>query len=127
MPNEPICVRRTTTVEAADIIVAWLAEHDIAATIPDRDSFGTFAFGVTDTEGVQVCVADEATAVRARVLLDEHERELKAEAAKLDEERLVEVTCEECGFRCTFAAELRGSVQECPECGAFVDVPRCVG
>jgi hypothetical protein len=34
----------------------------------------------------------------------------------------VEVDCEECGRRCEFPAEQNGSVQECPHCGAYLDV-----
>jgi hypothetical protein len=34
----------------------------------------------------------------------------------------VEVVCEECGCRASFPAQERGTVQECPKCGAYVDV-----
>ena len=122
MANGPICVHKATTVEQADIIVAWLAEQGVTATIPDRDSFGTFAFGATDTEDVQICVADEATAERARALLAEHQ---KGHPAPADAHgAMVEVACEECKEMCSYPAEQRGSVQECPHCGAYVDVPR---
>lgn len=34
----------------------------------------------------------------------------------------IEVLCEECGERTSFPAAQRGSVQECPHCGTFLDV-----
>lgn len=33
-----------------------------------------------------------------------------------------EVTCEECEQSITFPASAHGSVQDCPHCGAYVDV-----
>lgn len=34
----------------------------------------------------------------------------------------VEATCEDCGKTATFPAAQRGSVQDCPHCGAMLDV-----
>lgn len=34
----------------------------------------------------------------------------------------VQVTCEECGKASSFPAAQRGTVQDCPHCGASVDV-----
>jgi hypothetical protein len=34
----------------------------------------------------------------------------------------IEAVCEACGSRAQFSAALRGSVQECPKCGAYLDV-----
>lgn len=123
MSSEPICIRRTATVEEADILVAWLAERGIPATVADRDNPGAFAFGVTDTEGIEVFVANEETARRAKELLAELDREHAAEHGAEGAEEVVEVTCEECECSCSFSAAQRGSVQQCPECGAYVDVP----
>jgi len=123
MSSKPICIRHTATVEEADILVAWLAERDIKATITDRDNPGAFAFGVTDTEGIEVFVANEEIARRAKELLAEHDREHATEHGAESAETAVEVTCEECKCACSFPADQRGTVQECPECGAYVDVP----
>ena len=51
MPSEPICVRRAATIEEAEIIVAWLDERGVMATIFDPSNPGVAAFGVTDLEG----------------------------------------------------------------------------
>ena len=121
MPNEPVLIRRTATTEEAEIIVAWLDSEGIKAFIPDRDSFGTFAFGVTDHEGVEIYAADEAMAKKAREALDRHDR------AQIDQLRRaggsVKLKCTECGEQVEFGAGMRGSTQECPECGAYVDIP----
>ena len=64
MVGELICVRRTATVEEADIVVAWLDSQGLKAQVVDRENIGVRAFGVTDHEGIAVCVADEETAFK---------------------------------------------------------------
>ncbi|UCF32801.1 MAG: hypothetical protein JSV78_10755 [Phycisphaerales bacterium] len=120
MPGDLYCIRRTATVEEADIIVTWLADRGIEAQVVDRDNPGVLAFGLTDAEGIAICVADEETAKKAQALLEEHDREAAAQSKGEGE---VEATCEECGTVNTFEASTRGTVQECSECGAYVDVP----
>ncbi len=43
-----------------------------------------------------------------------------AKAATTDD--MVEVTCDECGKRSAFPLAQKGSVQNCPHCGEYVDV-----
>lgn len=64
---------------------------------------------------------------RVKPFLEEYERqqlqrreaEMKRAAAG---EATVEATCEECGQRSAFPAAQDGTVQDCPHCGAYVDV-----
>ena len=123
MAEEPVMIRRTNTVEEADIIVAWLEERGVKAVVPDRDNPGVLAFGVTDVEGIEIYVADAETAERARTLLAEHDRQRGAQSTRDAPEDGVEVTCEECGQVNSFPRDAYGSVQECSECGAYLDMP----
>ena len=123
MNSNPVCIRRTGTVEEAEILVAWLDAKGVKATIADPDSTGVFAFGVTDTEGVEIYVADEETAKRAKTLLAEHDKERDAAASQEASSETVDVKCGECGQINAFRPEQRGTVQECEECNAFIDVP----
>lgn len=122
MTSEPICVRRTATVEEADMIVAWLVERGVQSMVMDRDNPGVMAFGVTDEEGIAVCVADSETADRAEALLDEHDKEAAARTAD-PSAGPIEAVCEDCGKTSTFPATTSGTVQECNHCGCHVDVP----
>jgi len=120
MTTRPVVIRRTATVEEAEIIAAWLSEQGIKATVLDQASPGVFAFGVTDDEGVAIAVADEDTARRAASLLEEHDRRhVRTGAASA----AVEIVCEACQTVNRFPGHLRGMVQECTECGGFIDVP----
>ena len=118
MSTEPVCVRRTSTLEEASIIVAWLADNDVEAQIADPDSPGVMAFGITDPEGIEVYVKDQAAATKAKALLEEHDRKHHEGHDGPD----IELTCEACGQQLHFSADYAGTTQECPECGAHVDV-----
>jgi hypothetical protein len=123
MAAEPVVIRRTATVEEAQIIVAWLDEQGVEAVVVDQANPGVFAFGVTDIEGIAIAVPDEESARRAESILAEHDRE-HAEATLPDTSiERVDVVCETCKSTTTFTGEQRGTVQECSECGAYLDVP----
>lgn len=122
MTSEPICIRRTATVEEADIVIAWLADRGVEAMVLDRSNPGVMAFGVTDVEGIAIGVADQETADRAKGLLDEHDRE-KREGGEPTAETGPSLTCEECGKPVDADRGAGGTTLECPHCGAYVDVP----
>jgi hypothetical protein len=119
MANKPVCIRSTASLEEASIIVAWLATQGVEAQIADPGNPGVMAFGVTDPEGIEIYVKDEETAQTARKLLKEHDQE----KGKAHHPGSVEMTCDSCGTKTRFSADTRGTTQECPECGAYMDVP----
>ncbi|MFQ5590190.1 MAG: hypothetical protein ACE5HE_03410 [Phycisphaerae bacterium] len=121
MAGAPVLIRRTSTVEEADIIVAWLEERGIEAVVADRDNPGVLAFGVTDVEGIEVYARDAETAARAQTLLAEHDSERSDSPAPAESRDPIDVTCDECGAVCSFPADTSRLVEECPECGAYVD------
>jgi hypothetical protein len=68
---------------------------------------------------------------RSVVAKDLHKRHLRADLA--DRKRAsqptgsesglpIEVVCDECDQKSLFPANQRGTIQDCPACGAFVDV-----
>lgn len=121
MADEPICIRHANTIEEAEIIVAWLGEQGIEATVTDPSSTGVMAFGVTDPEGIKIYVADAETAERAKVALAEHDRQQALDED--DAKAMIDVTCEECKQVNSFPSENAGTTQECSECGSYLDVP----
>ena len=123
MPSEPFCIRRAATIEEAEIIVAWLDERGVMATILDPSNPGVAAFGVTDLEGVAICVKDQDAADLAKTFLAVHDRDRAMAAQAAESITSSEVACEECGNRVTTESRAPGTTLECPHCGAFVDAP----
>lgn len=122
-----------------DPVAAYNAESNMDAILVQRflDSEGVQAFVVEDNSLVgywmfgklpeihkpQVWI-NRADTERVSRLLAEYERR-KAERdaqRKVSEPQTIEVICEECGKVATFAGSLLGTVQDCPHCGAYLDV-----
>jgi Putative prokaryotic signal transducing protein len=61
-------------------------------------------------------------AERAEQLLLELEAREREKAQEAEARPPIEAVCENCGRRCSFPGTQRGSVQECPQCGGFIDV-----
>src|SRR5262249_49187753 len=81
--------------------------------------FSSYAVGA---RGIEVWVHDEALAPEAVKRLEDFQRQRAEQAAEAARSGPIEVVCEECGAAATFPAVQTGTVQECPECGAFLDV-----
>lgn len=126
MSDEPVRIRRVNTIEEAELIVAWLDECDVEATVMGRQNPGAAAFGVADLEGIGIFVSDATTADRARQLLAEHDAQRAASPAGESVDTCVKVPCDECGTVTTFERVEPGTVQTCGACGAFLDIPNDV-
>ena len=123
MASEFSLIRRTSTIEEADILTAWLEEQGIEAMIIDRANSGAYLFGLTDLEGFAIVAAEAAVAERAVKLLEEHNPPTKKRGAGTK----VAAKCEDCGKDTVFDGAMQGTVQECEHCGAYVDVPESAG
>lgn len=133
MSNEPTCVRRVDTIEEAQLLVAWLDDNDIDATIVGGQNPGSLAFGVSDFTGIRIFVSDDSTAARAMELLAEHDDQQAGSAIRqagsagspenASAEPAIEMTCEECGVVTMFEGAEKNKVQTCSACGAFIDIP----
>ena len=115
MSQELVCVRRVSALEKAEVIVAWLEDNGVAAQVVDRDNPGVFLFGVTDAEGIAICVAGQAEASKATELLAKHDEEIAEQHGTTDIQGLIDVQCEDCGAQNSFPAAAAGSVQQ-PSC-----------
>jgi hypothetical protein len=120
-----ICVYRTVSVEEADIIVAWLAEEKINSFVKNRHAIGTGYLALAAApRGVEVCVIDPDEAERARALLVEHADESAVKKLHDGPRPDIEAVCEECEKASRFPFAQRGSVQTCPHCKQYLDVPQ---
>jgi hypothetical protein len=127
--RDPKCVFATDDPRVAEVVADTLGHHGIAAEVINRATFSGL-FGSTawssisvSRPGLEVWVHDPKDAPAALQLLAEYEqRKLQTDAVK---EALgpVEAVCEECGQKTAFDGRYRGTVQDCPHCHAYMDVP----
>lgn len=119
MSRDLVCVHRARDIGEADIIVAWLDEQGIASMVKDRYAVGTLQVPqIVAPRGIEVCVLDAQQADQARALLAQHAAENAAPSGTP-----IDATCEECGAITRFPAAHSGSVQSCPHCRAYIDIP----
>ncbi len=125
--RDPKCVFvEVESMARANLVAGWLAGHGIAAEVMNEMTYGGFEGltamlpGKLSLRGIEVWVTDPADADRARQLLAERAAELEAKANRTG---TVEAKCDECGTVSTFPAAEQGTIQDCPHCGAMLDVP----
>ena len=126
--KDPVAVYNAANNLEAQLLRNLLAESGVEAFVTeDISQVGTWVGGlIPELHKPQVWV-DRAEMERAKPLLEEYERrsallrQADSEAAARGEQ--IDAVCEDCGGRVSFPVEQRGSVQQCPLCGEYVDVP----
>jgi hypothetical protein len=127
--RDPKCVYVADSMGLAEVVATWLAEQGFPAEVMNQATLGglrgltPYALSGVSADGVEVWVQDAAHADDARKALAEQARRAAAEQAAREAAPPVEVVCEDCNQTSTFAGKERGSVQDCPHCGAYLDVP----
>lgn len=129
MHRDAKCVYVANSPGEADVVALWLAEQSFPTRVMNMSTLGglpgltPFSPLAIGAGGIEVWVLDEARAPLAKQLLDEHSESLaKQSTAAAQQGAPIEVHCEECGRTAQFPAKERGSVQECPHCGEYLDV-----
>jgi hypothetical protein len=128
IPRDPKCVFVASSLGLAEVVVVWLGEQGVAAqvmnplTLGGLDGLTPWSPSGVAAAGIEVWVNDPADAPRAAQLLAEQAAAQAAKAPDAQEAGELEVTCEECSRVTAFPASRRGKVENCPECGAYLDV-----
>ena len=125
--NDPVAVYDAATNVEAHLVRTLLVEEGIdAQVVEDLSTGGLWMFGLLPGIHKPQVWVQRADLQRAQPLLVEYERqEAERQAAHQQAARTgepIKVTCEDCGQASMFPAEHQGTVQECPHCGAYVDV-----
>lgn len=129
--RDPRCVfvteEHTTAVALAEYLTGKGFPAEVAPAAPIGQTGDSLGFSEAAPPGLEVRVSDPARAADARELLAEHAEvvEQARAAAKRRAERTgtVSATCEECGAASDWEAAEMGTTQDCPHCGAYMDVP----
>jgi hypothetical protein len=121
------CVFVGDTMAAAVVTATWLTSQGIGAQVMDMMTLGGlegltgWAPGIS-ARGMEVWVDDPTRADEAREILAEHQASRAEHAAAAEQRGPVTVACEECGRTSIFPPNQYGTTQDCPHCGAYMDV-----
>lgn len=127
--DEPVVAYLAETNIDAHMVKQFLVTNEVPAAV------------VEDLSAVVLSVVGPTTLHRPRVWVSQCDKERSdALVAEYQANRLkrstvvvpvdaeptltvpIKVECEDCGEITAFAADLKGSIQDCPECGEFLDV-----
>jgi Putative prokaryotic signal transducing protein len=128
--RDPKCVFVGDILGLAHAVVAHLSGHGIEAQVMNEMTLGGFEGltawlpGKASLRGLEVWVVNPNDAERARRIIAENDEELKrAQDSRSRRTDPVTAICEECGHSATFPPSEQGTVQDCPHCGQYIDVP----
>jgi hypothetical protein len=127
--RDPRCVYVTDELSAADVVCSFLNSQGIPAQVMNQATLGGllgltyFARTGVSSLGMEVWAMDPAQVEAARKLLEAHSNLVESKQMQLEELGPVDATCEECGHTSSFPGKQRGTIQECPKCREYIDVP----
>jgi hypothetical protein len=124
--RDPRCVYVAyRSMGEAAVVASFLEQHGIASEVMNQATLGGLE-GLTalvpgvSSRGIEVWVLDPGRVREAVGLLAEAEAERLVQ--KDEEGEPIYVMCEECGAESSYPYETRGTCQNCPRCGSYVDV-----
>lgn len=127
--RDPKCVFVTEDPGIADVIVDSLGHEGIQAQVMNRATLGglvgltVFSKTGVPAAGIEVWVLDEKQVPRALEVIEEFSNRRSERKSANEALGDIDAKCEECGESSTFPGKLRGTVQDCPRCGAYMDIP----
>ena len=123
------CVYVVDNLADGGLVIALLGEEGIEAEIINSATLGGLE-GVASLapragiKGMEVWVHDLSKVQRATQLLEERFEQVRARRAQREARTgTIDAVCEECGKSSTFPASQAGTVQDCPHCQRYMDVP----
>jgi hypothetical protein len=129
--RDPRVVFVAGDLRAAEEVGAWLGTKGFPCEVvpPEHpyeppDGIGLAAHA---PPGIEVRVLDVDQAQKARDAIDEQREVNQAIRARMERRATrtgtVAATCDECGKTSEWPAADMGTTQDCPHCGAYLDIP----
>lgn len=124
-------------MELRDPIVAYVAASNVELEVlvaifeeagipvhgnPDNSPVGAWVGGLIPEIHRPKLMVEREDAERAGRLLADYEARNAERRNRPKTGESIDVVCDKCGEEAGFDASLEGSVQNCPKCGAFLDV-----
>lgn len=125
--RDPSCIFVAKDQGQATVVVNWLEHQGIHVQVMDTLTRGGLdgltAWTAVSARGIEVWAVNLDDAEQARSLIVEYEETLDDLLAKKQSAGPVSTRCDLCGYASTFEGDQRGTVQNCPHCGNYLDVP----
>ena len=119
--RDPRCVFVSDDPGVANDVASCLTGEGMPAQVMNRATLGGLLG--PNVSGVEVWVTDPEQAERALKLIAQRAEFKPQRTEAIADDGPVIAACEECGHTMAFAGEDRGTIQMCPNCGDFLDVP----
>jgi hypothetical protein len=126
--SDPVAVYNARTNADAHLVCGLLEQNGIEAHVTTDESLaGVWMFGLLpEIHKPQVWI-DRSAIDEAKPLLMKYEQRQRLQATPAEgsaqrEGDRIEAVCEDCGKTSFFGGSKHGTVQDCPHCGAFMDV-----
>lgn len=125
--QDKVCVHVAGSMGDAVVTAACLSSRGIPARVMDAMTLGGLEgivsiAGSISSRGIQVWIEDPSQLEEAREVLREHLANQTQRTAQRDAGGPIEMACDKCGKQLKFSAAQRGTVEECPRCGNYMDV-----
>jgi len=126
--KDPVAVYNAAKNTEAQNVCFALQQSGIEAHVIEDFSPGRmWAFGALPEIHKPQVFVERDDVERAVPVIEEFEQTRRRRQAEGEDaaaaDKPVEAECESCGKRATFPASRRGTVETCPHCGAYLDVP----
>ena len=119
----PVVVSTASSNIEAHSIATWLESNGIQArVVEDNSGESLFAFGADSQIHDPQVFVDKQDDARAVELVKDFETQRIQRRKKSQGDEPVSSECEECGKSSEFPASEDGTTQNCPKCGAYMDV-----
>lgn len=126
--RDPVAVYTAANNNEAQLVGNILNAAGVEAFVTeDVSQIGVWMFGLLPEIHRPKVYVDRASVAEAKVLVEQYDQDSR-DRQERDRQQLaesggaVEVTCEDCGRSSTFPIGQAGSIQDCPHCGAYLDV-----
>lgn len=119
MLRDPKCVFVGASMADAETMAGWLRKKRVSVRVKEALRF-------SGLDGVEVWVVNADDIERAKGLVSKFDQPQSDNArlgeATLGDETSILAFCEDCGRATNFPSKLRGTIDNCPQCGHFMDV-----
>ena len=124
--QNPVVAYEARDNAQANLLRLRLIAEDVTAFVEeDHSGVGDSLWGQSSLNKPKVWV-EKTNLEQALAVLKQFERELVQKSQRVEDSvntwKMIDAVCETCGTTQQFAEEMKGSVQDCPQCGDFLDV-----